>query len=308
MEVRQPGVKYSLNSSLFTDFAIKNRFIFIPPDTKITYDELNAFGFPLGSVIVKVFSMPENTLDANGNLIEIRLLIHRENGWATLPYKWNTQESDAVLNVTGETLIIPVQQGDETLVSEYQIPSPADCRTCHENNGFASPIGIKARHLNRDVLLNDTTVNQLQYWASIGVLNDLPTDLSSIDTAPNWKDDSHTLQNRAKAYLDINCSHCHSDGGSGALSGLRLEYWRKSIDYNHGVCNSSHGWRGGGFDIWPGQGEVSSIPVRMRHTDPKDRMPPVGRSLVDEDAAQLMSDWIDTLPYQDCASNNSAEN
>jgi hypothetical protein len=83
---------------------------------------------------------------------------------------------------------------------------------------------------------------------------------------PSWQNSSANLQYRAKAYLYINCSHSHSNDGAAALSGLRLKYWRKDIGYNHSVCNPTHDWRGGSFDIWPKDGENSSIPMRIRHT------------------------------------------
>lgn len=292
-----PGIPYSLNSTLFTDHAEKFRFIFIPENTQTQYDDKNAFDFPLGSALVKVFALPSPDV---ANIIEVRLLILREKGWIGLPFLWDKQQEDAFLQLNGATVPFDFEYLETQHSGNYVVPSYGDCQTCHMNNNEIIPIGIKARHLNKTIEYDGKFTQQLMLWSELNLIENLP-DISTIDTSPNWQDESQSLQNRAKAYLDINCAHCHSDGGSGALSGLRLEYWRKTIDYNHGVCNSSHGWRGGGFDIWPGEGEISSIPIRMRHTEPKDRMPPIGRSLVDEPAAQLISDWIDTLPYQSCA-------
>lgn len=89
---------------------------------------------------------------------------------------------------------------------------------------------------------------------------------------------------------------------AGLLSGLRLEYWRTQIDYSHGVCNSAHGWRGGGYDIWPGQGNKSSLPLRMELSEAIDRMPPIGRVVTDEDAVSLIRLWIDSMPPKECIS------
>lgn len=296
-----PGLPYSLNSSLFSDHARKYRFIFIPNNQTAIFDALNSFEFPIGTALVKIFAMPFDTSNSAEQIIEIRLLIHRKEGWVALPYIWDESLHDARLDINGEAFQYNLIHHNTNLLSNYTVPTYAGCRTCHVSGTDTTPIGTKARSLNKLVVHNNKEINQLQLWHSLGMLDGLPDDLSSIDTAPDWQDESANLQDRAKAYLDINCAHCHSDGGAGALSGLRLEYWRKNIDYSHGVCNSSHGWRGGGFDIWPGDGEISSIPIRMRHTEPKDRMPPIGRSLVDEDAAALVSSWIDSLPYQSCA-------
>lgn len=297
------GLKYELNSALFTDFAKKDRFIFLPKNTAIQFQDQASFTFPLNSVIVKVFSLKQSS---EYQIIEIRLLIKRQSGWIFLPYIWLDEKQDAFLYRNGYQLQTDVEtQDSKKQTLNYHIPSQANCGECHqvkENNHINFyPIGLKARHLNKIIEHQGLFVNQLDLWQLQGKLIDLPNERSTIDTAPNWRDDSARLQERAKAYLDINCAHCHNDNGSAALSGLRLEYWRKSISHAHGVCNSSHGWRGGGFDIWPGRGEISSIPIRMRHVDAKDRMPPIGRSLVDEEAAQLVSDWIDTLPFESCA-------
>ena len=295
---KTPGVLYSLNSTLFTDFAHKYRYVFIPDGKKIYFKNMDVFDLPIGSVLVKVFALPDNSSET---IIEVRLLIHRENGWVTLPYQWNTQTLDAKLNLNGASIPFEMNYQEQFYAGTYVIPTYGDCQTCHMDNNTNQPIGPKARNLNKPIEYDGQFMNQLTLWKNLNLLDGLPDDLSSIDTAPDWQDENANLQDRAKAYLDVNCAHCHSDGGAGALSGLRLEYWRKDIDYSHGVCNSSHGWRGGGFDIWPGDGEISSIPIRMRHTDPKDRMPPIGRSLVDEQAAALVSSWIDSLPYESCA-------
>lgn len=83
---------------------------------------------------------------------------------------------------------------------------------------------------------------------------------------------------------------------------MRLEYWRTSLDYSHGVCNIAHGWRGGGFDIWPGRGDKSSIPLRMELSEATDRMPPIGRAVADKEAVALIREWIDAMPLQECVS------
>jgi len=298
---RPTGINYQLNSALFTDFAKKQRFIFLPKSQSMTYQDLDTFTFPVGSVIVKVFSLQQTQINP---IIEIRLLIKRSSGWVFLPYIWLEDKQDAFLYRNGHQLAAYTINENQSYEFTYTIPSHANCGECHQVNTNGKiefqPIGPKARHLNTVIEHNGQHINQLRLWQNLGFLINAPDDLSNIDTAPSWKDETASLENRAKAYLDINCAHCHNDNGSAALSGLRLEYWRKSISHAHGVCNSSHGWRGGGFDIWPGRGEISSIPIRMRHTQAKDRMPPIGRSLVDEKAAQLISDWIDSMPLDNC--------
>lgn len=294
-----PGFSYQLNSALFSDYAQKYRYIFLPEDSKgelqpMTYRVNKSFEFPLGTVLVKVFALPDNTEHLQTNhIVEVRLLIYRENGWLALPYIWNEELQDGYFSSRGTVIPHQLKQGKNTIDLYYRVPTYASCGNCHNVGSGLTPIGTKTRHLNKN--------HQLQQWAAAGLLNELPEDNASLIIAPNWRDTSAPLQQRAKAYLDINCAHCHNDNGAAALSGLRLEYWR-NLGYSHGVCNSAHGWRGGGFDIWPGRGDDSSLPLRMELNGAADRMPPIGRSVADDEAVALIRAWIDTLPAQDCAS------
>lgn len=303
LEVNGQGISYELNSTLFTDFSDKFRFMFIPDKQSLKYEDKAPFNFPIGSTLVKVFSLSAKN---ENRIIEVRLAINRENGWVFLPYIWDEALQDAFFHREGYKLDTQVESNNQLIDFTYEIPSSSNCLECHRSelktkHISIQPIAPKARHLNKIIDYQGNQINQLTLWKNLDLLTNLPDDLSQIDTAPDWRDESAPLQNRAKGYLDINCAHCHSDGGSAALSGLRLEYWRKSITHSHGVCNSSHGWRGGGFDIWPGRGDISSIPIRMNHTASKDRMPPIGRTLIDQEAVKLIRSWIDSMPYQSCS-------
>ena len=299
---RSPGIAYRLNSALFTDFANKYRYVFIPPGEQATYLAQEAFNFPVGTVLVKVFALPQSA--SSDAIMEIRLLIHRTRGWIGLAYRWQEGEENGVLDLNGENITTQVWHDDHFSELTYNIPSAGNCKICHQFNvndtSLMTPIGPKARLLNLSLQTQDGSINQLQWWQQLGLLINLPEDSSTIEFAPDWHDEHYALQNRAKAYLDINCSHCHRDEGAAALSGLRLEYWRE-LSYQHGICNPAHGWRGGGYDIWPGNGDVSSLPLRMELTAATDRMPPIGRSLTDQAAVDLMRTWINSLPAQSCS-------
>ncbi|MCD8522816.1 MAG: hypothetical protein LRY66_02800 [Saccharospirillaceae bacterium] len=298
------GIYYELGSELFTDHARKYRYFFLPDNTQLGYQPQDILDFPDGSVIVKVFALPtQSTADSAENIMEVRLLVKRAQGWVFIPYVWDNRINDGRLAIAGSKTPVSFTHRNETLNLMYESPSQSACQNCHQinHNGQLSfvPIGPKIRHLNQIINVNGQPLNQLEYWQSLGLIS-LPD--GEHPYAPDWRDTSAPLQQRAKAYLDINCAHCHNDNGAAALSGLRLEYWRTAIDYSHGVCNSAHGWRGGGYDIWPGRGHDSSLPLRMELNAAADRMPPIGRSVADEDAVALIRAWIDTLPAEECAS------
>ncbi|WP_430462229.1 SO2930 family diheme c-type cytochrome [Thalassolituus sp. LLYu03] len=305
-----PGIAYSLNSTLFSDHARKYRYLFLPETQgqvePATYTEEGPLNFPVGTVLVKVFALPTDTAISHWDsedIIEVRLLIHRADGWLGLPYRWHPDLKDGYFHGGGDTVPAVIRHEGIDIDVSYSMPTYASCRTCHNDDGHMIPIGPKARHLNKWLATDDGgSINQLADWAARGLLRGAPQDTGHLPLAPDWRNAEARLQDRAKAYLDINCAHCHSDTGAASLSGLRLEYNRASIDYTHGVCNSAHGWRGGGFDIWPGRGDDSSLPLRMELNGAPDRMPPLGRSIADDEAVALIRAWINTLPPQDCSS------
>lgn len=300
------GISYQLNSQLFTDHARKYRYVFMPPDTQATFIDDEVLDFPVGSVFVKVFALPEDTSKAEENIIEVRLMIHRAAGWVGLPYVWDSIAGDGHLDLNGELVPFTMIHKGKEYQNSYAVPTYGSCRNCHQYNGGMTLIGPKARLLNKEIIIAGESVNQLVDWQKKGLLAEgsLPSNISDIEYAPDWRDETKELSDRAKAYLDINCAHCHRPEGSASLSGLKMEFSRKIIDYDHGVCNSAHGWRGGGFDIWPGDGDNSSMPLRMTLSGAPDRMPPLGRSLVDQEAVQLIRLWIDAMPYRECAEQN----
>jgi uncharacterized repeat protein (TIGR03806 family) len=294
-----------LNSQLFTDHARKYRYVFMPLNTQATFVDKEVLEFPVGSVFVKVFALPKDTSKTEENIIEVRLMIHRAAGWVGLPYVWDEKTQDGHLDLNGESIPFSMLHGGEEYESYYGVPTHGSCRNCHQYEGNMTLIGPKARLLNKEINVAGEKVNQLTYWSRAGLLKGLPESLAEIDFSPSWRDETKDLTERAKAYLDINCAHCHRPEGAASLSGLKLEYGRKSIDYHHGVCNSAHGWRGGGFDIWPGDSDNSSMPLRMTLSGAPDRMPPLGRSIVDVEAVDLIRQWIDAMPYQECAESNN---
>ncbi|WP_153913640.1 SO2930 family diheme c-type cytochrome [Shewanella sp. TC10] len=317
------GLAYDLNTPLFTDHATKYRFVYLPDGTTANYSENESFDFPVGTVISKTFALPADTNArgfANEDLIETRLLIHRETGWSALPYVWKADKSDAVLAKAGAIQGKQVTHKGEMLSFDYVVPSMNQCKQCHQfkadadSNAVFMPIGPKARHLNRDYVYSDGSMNQLTKWQSAGMLQGLPT-LSDVDMVPEYQDGDEDniasmsdteLMAAAKGYLDINCAHCHRPEGNASNTGLKLEYWRsydEDAGFSHGTCKSPVAYGGGtlGFDVVPGNPEESILHFRMETNDPGDRMPEIGRSLSHDEGVALINEWIKRLPAASCS-------
>jgi hypothetical protein len=166
-------VPYDLNSALFSDYAVKHRFIELPAGTRATYREHDAFEFPVGTVIAKTFAYPRDARDpAKGRrLIETRILKREPDGWVGLPYIWNAAQTDAMLDVAGDTVDVSgVHTDGSTRTNNYIIPNSNQCKGCHKAGDAVVPIGPKARHLNRDFAYREGTENQLAHWSRLGML------------------------------------------------------------------------------------------------------------------------------------------
>ncbi|ACJ28693.1 Conserved hypothetical protein [Shewanella piezotolerans WP3] len=302
-----PGMAYQLSTQLFSNYANKHRFIFLPQSKQISYHPTATFELPVGTVLVKTFSLPFDTQVGGANnevQIETRLLIHREVGWTTLPYVWNGAE--ATLQQAGLDVPHSLNHQGVREVFDYHVPSRAECKICHQStlgsdsqSALIRPIGIKAHLLNRDISYQGQSINQLRLWQQLNLLNGLPA-LSDVGITAEINDQSASLTSRAKGYLDINCAHCHNADGFASISGLRLGFYVDHTSYQYGICKQPPGWDGGSkglsYDIIPGDGEHSILVYRQELNQAKDRMPPLGRAIVHTEAVAVIKEWIDAMP------------
>jgi parallel beta-helix repeat protein len=294
---------YDLNTALFSDYADKHRFVYLPPGTSASYDPNGSFEFPVGSVVIKTFAFPEDARNRAGeqDLVETRLLVRRADRWIGVTYLWNEEETEAYLKITGAAVPVAWVEEDGTArATTFNVPNANQCKACHsEMDGVVSLLGTKARNLNKDYAYADGVENQLTHWSRIGILSGAP-DASSAPRAPAFDDPSTgDVESRARTYLDVNCGNCHNERGLARPSGLYL-----TIDEDDptalGICKSpaAAGRGSGGFsyDIEPGAPERSIVLFRMTSIEPGIAMPELGRQLVHEEAIGVLSDWIASIP------------
>jgi uncharacterized repeat protein (TIGR03806 family) len=304
---------YDINSALFTDHALKLRTVYLPPDQSAGYTSDGPLDLPIGSVISKTFFYPvvggtaiaadgwsgnPADLDAKSHrVIETRLLVRQPHGWDALPYVWDGEE--AYLKIAGDLQPMQVMLGENPVELPYVVPTRNECAGCHATDhgtGALQPIGLQARHLNGGYAGGPD--NQLLTWQSRGTLSGLP-DLAAVPRTADWQDPELSLETRARAYLDINCGHCHNAEGAAATSGLLLD--AATTDFRQlGFCKrpiaAGRGSGGHLYSIVPGEPEASILVFRMTTNDPAMRMPELGRSLVHDAAVEAVSDWIASLP------------
>ncbi|WP_266156533.1 SO2930 family diheme c-type cytochrome [Dyella silvatica] len=328
--LNQGVLPYDLNSPLFTDYAHKLRTIWMPKGVSARYNPSDTFDFPVGTIISKTFYYPKpQSLPASGSgkpgdvarsydssrdftgqgldltevrLIETRSLVRRAEGWAALPYVWNETQTDATLARTGA--VLPLTLIDDKGAREdfnYVVPDESQCASCHAQDWISRkihPIGPKARHLNRDYHYAEGNQNQLERLTKAGYLSGAPTPASAPRNT-NWMDSSASLDARARAYLDINCGHCHNPNGAANTTALTLDV-SAAQDRHLGICKPPvAAGRGTGdhlFDIVPGKPDDSILAYRMASADPGEMMPEIGRSTVHREGVALIKAWIATQP------------
>ena len=311
---------YDLNTPLWSDGALKLRYVYVPPGAQAQYRDDGVFEFPVGTVLIKTFAYPADMRAPNDDvrLLETRLLIRRSDGWVALPYVWNEEGTDAVYAPIGADLPVSLTwTNGETIAIDWNVPNRNQCKGCHDRGGAITPIGPTARNLNRHYLdesqfeedFFDTghvyTINQLFVWEQLGIISDVPGEppphpLARVEPnaprAPNAYDPaSGALDERARAYLDVNCAHCHNPEGPAHTSGLDLR-WNAGPAIAWGVGKrptaAGRGSAGMEFAIEPGHPERSFLLHRMESEDPGVMMPELGRTLTDERAVALIREWI----------------
>jgi uncharacterized repeat protein (TIGR03806 family) len=294
-------VPYDLNSPLFSDYASKYRFVRLPPGTSANYQDTEVFDFPVGTTIAKTFAYPCDLRDPSRGqrLIETRLLIHQPDGWVGLPYIWNDEQTEATLNVAGGTRDVRwVHSDGRERTVDYIIPNTNQCLGCHENSKVMAPIGPKARNLNKNFDYAQGTENQLGHWQKIGLLQGAPPPEQAPRLAV-WDDPSTgSVEERARAWLEINCAHCHNPKGPARTSGLDLTA-SQTNHYKEGFWKTpiaaGRGSGGRSYDIIPGRPDDSILVYRIESQELGVMMPELSRRLVHEEGVALVRQWIASL-------------
>ncbi|PWK20433.1 putative repeat protein (TIGR03806 family) [Xanthomarina spongicola] len=293
-------VPYELSSPLFSDYAHKKRFIWMPDNVSANYiSDGDILDFPIGTVLIKNFYY-ENVLPDNyTKIIETRLMIKKAEGWVFAEYIWNEEQTEADFDLNGRDVYIQWNENSITNSVNFRVPSGAECHTCHKTGDVSIPIGPKPRNLNKLFNYGNETKNQLQKWVEMGYLEDTyPDDIVSL---PSWDDVSQPLNLRARSYLDINCAHCHSEEAHCAYRPVRFDFESSALPINLGICvEPDTEIPGSGLThiVNPGSYGRSVLYYRMNSVEESERMPLLGRTLKHQEGVQLIEEWINSLTMQ----------
>jgi len=290
-------IPYAPSAKLWSDGALKDRFMAIPGLGQITYEAEGGWTFPDETVLIKNFILPQDFRDPfnTGKRIETRLLIRSGSGWAGFSYEWNELETDAELLSGSKTRNFDlIDENGNPFNYDWYYPSQSDCNQCHttQTNKVA---GITTAQLNSPYRYPESGRwdNQLRTLEHIGMFDAaLPASPEELPSAPNPANPNATTVDRAEAYLLANCAVCHQPGGINPTS---IDFrWGLALG-DRDIFNVDATEEGFGLPdpkrLDPGDPFNSVIHLRMS-TLGEHRMPPLGTSRVDADGDDLVRAWI----------------
>jgi hypothetical protein len=305
-------IPYAPNAPQWKDNAASSWFMAVPnnggvitPGEQIQFQPTNAWTFPAGSVFVKNFDLVVNETNSTVRRLETQFLVRDINGSVYgVTYKWRPDNSDADLlpDSLSEDILITNVTGVRTQTWLY--PSPADCLDCHatavaNNPSGINVLGVNARQLNGSQTYPATGVtdNQLRTLNRLGLLNPAINEgsIGSYSKLSAMTNLSAALQERVRSYLDANCEQCHQPGGQGITWDARYDTPLAQQNITNYPAAFSLGISDGACvvkakDIWR-----SVLLARVNTLDGDIQMPDF-RTLIDTNAVQVITDWINSLP------------
>ena len=300
-------VPYNVNP-FWSDGAVKSRWIALPndgvrdtPAEQIGYSATNNWTFPAGTVLMKHFELPldENNPNVTTRL-ETRFMVYGNDGrWYGLTYQWLPDQSDAVLLTSSATTDYTIKlKGGGTRQQTWYFPSRDDCMRCH-NDTAGGALGPRTHQLNRSFQYPSTgiTDNQLRTWNHLGMLSP-PLDESTIPTLLQSRevgDVTASLQDRARGWLDSNCSQCHRPGNQmPAFFDARLTTPLQSqLMVNGTVVDTLN--LPNAHVLTPGDPSNSVLYQRAAALG-EIAMPPLAKNLVQDEAVTVLANWIQRVP------------
>jgi uncharacterized repeat protein (TIGR03806 family) len=291
-------IPYDLIVAFWSDGARKSRWAAIPRG-KVEFSPTGEWKFPNGTVFVKTFFLPTDAAQPQQQRrLETRLLVRDSAGGVYgATYKWRADGSDADLLPGALSEDITVRAADGTPHQQtWYYPSRQDCLTCHTPRaGYV--LGLNARQMNHDFTYpSGTSNNELREWNRLGLFAPVLTQraLSALPALAAADDTSRSLEDRARSYLDANCSHCHRPGGTVANFDARYETPLADQGLIDGPVLIDQGIDRprviSAHDIW------RSIMFMRVNTVGDIRMPPLARETIDTGGVNLLRQWIESMP------------
>ena len=310
LEVKKGIIPYEINQPFWSDRAIKRRWFMIPndgihdsPEEKITFSENGNWEFPIGSVFIKHFDLPISTQNSQQvRKLETRILIKDTSGQIYgLTYRWKDDQTDAELLATelDEAFELEFENKNQTQIWHY--PHRGECISCH-NDLAGGILGLNTRQMNRMAYFPEKgiTAHQLLTYSHLRIFDKgiSPDELPHFFTLPDSGNHRISREEKARAYLDANCSYCHQSGNN-----LRAAFDARAI-LTHEQAGIINGQVNIPLNINPeqpdsleklivaGDTSLSVLYDRLKSHQQGIQMPPLGKNVVDQRGVEIIRNWI----------------
>ena len=311
-QTASPGVtSYEINAAQWADHASADRWMALPGAEPVQIDSDAKWIFPDGAVLAKTVSIEMSQGDSNSvRRLETQVLHREEGAWRPYTYAWNDEQSDAELvDAAGFTRTLQIRDAQSPSglrEQSYRFASRGECQMCHNpwvemkttSIGIqsASPLAVSSMQWNTS-LPEDPAQNQMTAMHGHGWLaGSVAESPSSTGRFANPYDTTAVLEERVRAYLHVNCSHCHQPHAGGSAT-IDLLHDVKLADAK--LIDAKPGQGAFGISaariVSPGDPLGSVLHYRMA-TIGSGRMPRIGSEEVDEQAVAMIREWIAQLP------------
>ena len=261
---------------LWSDGAVKRRWIYLPAGTTIDTTDNDYWRFPVGTKLWKDFVR-------DGVRVETRYMEKTGPGdadWLFVPYIWNA----------AQTVAVPITGGATNVNGTgHDIPAANVCVKCHGN--------IKSRVLGFQTF-------QLDYDAPAGNIDLVDATAAGwLTTAvPHRVVPGNAQQLAALGYFHANCGHCHNSQSplvnrpsfrieTGYIASVAdTKAYRTTVN-----VTGTTAFGGATIIAKPGDPDHSIIITRMLSTDPNKRMPWLGGEIADPTGLATIRAWITAL-------------
>lgn len=280
-------IPYDVRSPLWSDGAIKRRFMIIPNNQTIGYTATGAWTLPVGTILMKEFWIEAVTGDPSTLIpMETRFLVKRcqpgncTDEWQGYSYQWNTSGTEGTLlaGTATTTFDWTVMDGGSTTTHTHIYPARTDCVRCH-NAAAGRTLGLQTVQLARPMRYGEVVDDELRALDAIGIFGGT---LPATPTAglPRPADPVPGNYRRSRAYFHANCSHCHRPGGEKPTVDFRFE----TALVDTGICAV----------ITPGDSANSTL-YQKDASRTGGQMPPIATLLPDPIQLPVTAAWIDSL-------------
>lgn len=299
-------IPYSINAEPWADGATAERFVALPGTSQLDlWDKTDVqlgmiageWKYPDGAVLAKTVSLEmEPGNKASRRRIETQVLHYDVDTWRGYNYIWNDEQTDAVLaGVDGSDQAFKIRDKDAPGGERQQTWHHAgrtSCIVCHTTRA-GSIHGFRVPQLSREHDYGGTRADQLATLDHIGLFaKPLP---KKIEPFCDPYDGKSPLEARARAYLHVNCAHCHRRGGGGsaAFDAQITTPLEKTTLIGARPTQGTFNIHGAAI-IAPGDPYRSVLYYRMMKLG-SGRMPQFGSSMVDDLGTKLLRSWILSL-------------